>query len=109
MFTGIGMSVTMGIIMLVYALSFWYGYQLIVDGVLTAGRVLTVYFSIIIGAMAIGQAAPSLTAFADGMPMVTCILWLLTSVPRLFPNHKLFSRTISKWFIATRVVWSLSS
>lgn len=36
------------------------------DGVISAGRVLTVYFSIIIGAMAIGQAAPSITAFSDG-------------------------------------------
>lgn len=37
------------------------------DGDISAGRVLTVYFSIIIGAMAIGQAAPSITAFSDGM------------------------------------------
>lgn len=44
-----------------------YGNQLVIHGELTPGRVLTVYFSIIIGAMAIGQAAPSVTAFADGI------------------------------------------
>ncbi len=43
-----------------------YGSQLIKDEILTAGNVLTVFFSIIMGSMAIGQATPSLSAFAVG-------------------------------------------
>ena len=33
---------------------------------MSAGNVLTVFFSIVMGGMAIGQASPSVTAFAVG-------------------------------------------
>jgi len=41
----------------VYALGFWYGGQLIKDNEMQIGDVLTVFFSIMIGAMGIGQAS----------------------------------------------------
>jgi hypothetical protein len=105
MFTGVGMSVTMGIIMLVYALSFWYGYQLIVKGTLTAGRVLTVYFSIIIGAMAIGQAAPSLAAFADGTWLVFKQLFPLCAV-RFYGQIRLFQIWVHAMAALPYVAWT---
>eukprot|EP00211_Chloroparvula_japonica_P017969 CAMPEP_0119152368 /NCGR_PEP_ID=MMETSP1310-20130426/47704_1 /TAXON_ID=464262 /ORGANISM="Genus nov. species nov., Strain RCC2339" /LENGTH=51 /DNA_ID=CAMNT_0007144723 /DNA_START=51 /DNA_END=202 /DNA_ORIENTATION=+ len=41
----------------IYALGYWYGGQLVLDGEMEVGDMLTVFFAIIIGAMALGQAA----------------------------------------------------
>uniref|UniRef100_UPI00398F70C7 ATP-dependent translocase ABCB1 n=1 Tax=Pristiophorus japonicus TaxID=55135 RepID=UPI00398F70C7 len=48
-----------------YALAFWYGSTLILDEDYTIGTVLTVFFGILIGAFAIGQASPNIEAFAS--------------------------------------------
>lgn len=63
---GLGMGVTMGILFGVYALAFYYGSKLIRDGEISPGQVMTVFFAIVMGAMGIGQAAPSLAAFSAG-------------------------------------------
>ena len=39
------------------ALTFWYGAELVEEGELSTGDVITTFFAVIIGAMAIGQAA----------------------------------------------------
>src|SRR5690606_28456988 len=43
-----------------YALGFWYGGKLVVDGEMSIGDELTVFFSIIMGAMGIGQGMAQL-------------------------------------------------
>ena len=48
-----------------YGLAFWYGSKLVESGEMDAGKVTTVFFAIIIGAMAVGQATPNLSAFAS--------------------------------------------
>lgn len=48
-----------------YALAFWYGTTLILTDDYTIGKVLTVFFSVLIGAFSIGQTAPSIEAFAS--------------------------------------------
>ncbi|XP_010631188.1 ATP-dependent translocase ABCB1 isoform X4 [Fukomys damarensis] len=48
-----------------YALSFWYGSTLILSGEYSIGQVLTVFFSVLTGALSIGQASPNLEAFAS--------------------------------------------
>ncbi|XP_074048995.1 ATP-dependent translocase ABCB1 isoform X2 [Macrotis lagotis] len=48
-----------------YALAFWYGTTLILSKEYTIGGVLTVFFSVLIGAFSIGQASPSIEAFAN--------------------------------------------
>eukprot|EP00794_Sanderia_malayensis_P011087 gene11087-12255_t len=49
-----------------YALSFWYGSELIIDGDITAGDLMIVFFCVIIGATQIGQAAPNLQDISVG-------------------------------------------
>ncbi|EGG17681.1 hypothetical protein DFA_08677 [Cavenderia fasciculata] len=69
---GAGIGAVLFVIFGTYSLAFWYGSKLIFDGTnnaitgnpWTGGDVLTVLFSVIIGAMALGQAAPSMAAFA---------------------------------------------
>ncbi|XP_007954825.2 ATP-dependent translocase ABCB1 [Orycteropus afer afer] len=48
-----------------YALAFWYGTTLVLANEYTIGEVLTVFFSVLIGAFSIGQATPSIEAFAN--------------------------------------------
>lgn len=61
------MGVTMFIMFGSYALSFWYGNKLIEDGLITGGKVITVFFGVVIGAMSIGQASPAISAFSTGI------------------------------------------
>ncbi|XP_045683945.1 ATP-dependent translocase ABCB1 [Phyllostomus hastatus] len=48
-----------------YALAFWYGTSLVISGEYTIGEVLTVFFSVLIGAFSIGNTSPSIEAFAN--------------------------------------------
>ncbi|XP_069318702.1 ATP-dependent translocase ABCB1 [Eulemur rufifrons] len=48
-----------------YALAFWYGTTLVISREYSIGQVLTVFFSVLIGAFSIGQASPSIEAFAN--------------------------------------------
>eukprot|EP00045_Choanoeca_perplexa_P017639 m.260542 g.260542 ORF g.260542 m.260542 type:complete len:1285 (+) comp17591_c0_seq13:3177-7031(+) len=66
MFQGLGMGMTFGVMFLSYALTFWYGGTLIKDGELSTGDVITAFFAVIIGAMALGQAAPNIATMAAG-------------------------------------------
>jgi len=50
----------------VYSLALWYGSKLIIDNQMTGGDVLTVFFSVLMGAFALGQSAPSLEAISKG-------------------------------------------
>lgn len=45
-----------------WALGLWYGSKLTAEGEYTSGRVFAVFFSVIMGAFALGQASPSLEA-----------------------------------------------
>ncbi|XP_012881535.1 PREDICTED: multidrug resistance protein 1 [Dipodomys ordii] len=48
-----------------YALAFWYGTSLVLSNEYSIGQVLTVFFSVLIGAFSIGQATPNIEAFAN--------------------------------------------
>uniref|UniRef100_H0W664 Multidrug resistance protein 1 n=1 Tax=Cavia porcellus TaxID=10141 RepID=H0W664_CAVPO len=48
-----------------YALAFWYGTTLVLSNEYTIGQVLTVFFSVLIGAFSVGQASPQIEAFAN--------------------------------------------
>ncbi|KAI7806752.1 putative multidrug resistance protein 1 [Triplophysa rosa] len=64
--TNVAMGLTQFIIFGAYALAFWYGTKLSVDEPenYTIGRVITVFFSVMIGAFSLGQAAPNLESIA---------------------------------------------
>lgn len=63
-FTGAGLGVTMFLIFCAYALSFWFGARLIRNKETTVTDLFVAFFSVLMGSMAIGQAAPSFAAFA---------------------------------------------
>lgn len=65
MSANIAMGFTFLMIYLSYALAFWYGSTLILSGEYTIGSVLTVFFTVLIGAFAMGQTSPNFQSFAS--------------------------------------------
>ncbi|KAM4600373.1 ATP-dependent translocase ABCB1 [Polymixia lowei] len=61
----IAMGFAFLIIYMSYALAFWYGSTLILDGEYTIGSVLTVLFTVLIGVFAMGQASPNVQSFSS--------------------------------------------
>uniref|UniRef100_A0A8C1K5G6 ATP-binding cassette sub-family B member 5 n=1 Tax=Cyprinus carpio TaxID=7962 RepID=A0A8C1K5G6_CYPCA len=64
--TNVSMGLTQFIIFGTYALAFWYGTKLSVDEPenYSIGRVIIVFFSVMIGAFSLGQGAPNLESIA---------------------------------------------
>lgn len=63
---GLGLGSVMAILFCSYGLAVWYGSRLIVERGYNGGLVINVLMSVMIGAMSLGQATPSITAFAEG-------------------------------------------
>uniref|UniRef100_A0A8B9NZN4 Multidrug resistance protein 1 n=1 Tax=Apteryx owenii TaxID=8824 RepID=A0A8B9NZN4_APTOW len=66
-----------------YALAFWYGTTLILADDYTIGNVLTVFFSVLIGAFSIGQTAPSIEAFANARGAAYAIFNIIDNEPQI--------------------------
>ncbi|KAH8920396.1 P-loop containing nucleoside triphosphate hydrolase protein [Atractiella rhizophila] len=64
-----------------YALAFWYGTTLIIDGSTDGGEIVTVFFSIIMGSFALSQAAPNLQAFTTARAAGAKIFATIDRVP----------------------------
>ncbi|KAM3873324.1 ATP-dependent translocase ABCB1 [Diretmus argenteus] len=61
----IALGFTFMMIYLSYALAFWYGSTLILSDEYTIGTVLTVFFTVLIGAFAMGQTSPNIQSFSS--------------------------------------------
>ncbi|XP_066054219.1 ATP-dependent translocase ABCB1 isoform X1 [Chamaea fasciata] len=66
-----------------YALAFWYGTTLILTDDYTIGKVLTVFFSVLIGAFSIGQTAPSIEAFASARGAAYTVFNIIDNEPQI--------------------------
>ncbi|KAM5255812.1 ATP-dependent translocase ABCB1 [Ctenodactylus gundi] len=66
-----------------YALAFWYGTSLILSREYTIGQVLTVFFSVLIGAFSIGQASPNIEAFANARGAAYEIFKIIDNEPSI--------------------------
>ncbi|EHA97327.1 Multidrug resistance protein 3, partial [Heterocephalus glaber] len=83
----ISANISMGISFLLiyasYALAFWYGSTLVLAKEYTIGNAMTVFFSILIGAFSIGQAAPCIDAFANARGAACMIFRVIDSNPKI--------------------------
>ncbi|XP_077124369.1 ATP-dependent translocase ABCB1 [Ranitomeya variabilis] len=66
-----------------YALAFWYGTTLIIEGDYTIGSVLTVFFSVIIGAFAVGQTSPNIEAFSNARGAAYAVFSIIDNKPKI--------------------------
>ncbi|XP_070279529.1 bile salt export pump isoform X1 [Myotis yumanensis] len=70
------------LIFLCYALAFWYGSQLVLDdGEYTAGALVQIFLSVIVGALNLGNASSCLEAFATGRAAATSIFETIDQKP----------------------------
>ncbi|XP_027703707.1 multidrug resistance protein 1 [Vombatus ursinus] len=80
-------NISMGIAFLLiyasYALAFWYGTTLIIATEYTIGEVLTVFFAVLIGAFSIGQASPSIEAFANARGAAYVVFKIIDNKPSI--------------------------
>ncbi|XP_061441602.1 ATP-dependent translocase ABCB1 isoform X2 [Rhineura floridana] len=80
-------NISMGIAFLLiyasYALAFWYGTTLILYEGYTIGKVLTVFFAVLIGAFSVGQASPNLEAFANARGAAYAIFNIIDNEPQI--------------------------
>ncbi|XP_069915959.1 phosphatidylcholine translocator ABCB4 isoform X1 [Oryctolagus cuniculus] len=83
----ISANISMGIAFLLiyasYALAFWYGSTLVISKEYTIGNAMTVFFSILIGAFSVGQAAPCIDAFANARGAAYAIFSIIDSNPKI--------------------------
>nr|XP_058909927.1 bile salt export pump isoform X1 [Kogia breviceps] len=70
------------LIFLCYALAFWYGSRLVLDdGEYTAGTLIQIFLSVIVGALNLGNASSCLEAFAAGRAAATSIFETMDRKP----------------------------
>ncbi|XP_066571517.1 ATP-dependent translocase ABCB1 [Amia ocellicauda] len=83
MTANIAMGFTFMMIYLSYALAFWYGSTLILTGEYTIGKVLTIFFAVIIGAFALGQTSPNIQSFSSARGAAHKVFSIIDSQPKI--------------------------
>uniref|UniRef100_H3AJ76 ATP binding cassette subfamily B member 4 n=1 Tax=Latimeria chalumnae TaxID=7897 RepID=H3AJ76_LATCH len=81
--TSVSIGFTFFIIYASYALAFWYGSTLILQEEYSIGKVLTVFFSVIMGVFTVGQAAPSMEAIANARGAAHGIFKIIDNEPKI--------------------------
>ena len=86
--TSVGAGLVWGVIYASYALAFWYGTTLILDSCdgsyeYDPASLLIVFFSVLIGAMQIGQAAPYVEAFSIARGAAANIYSVIDRIPEI--------------------------
>ncbi|KAL5182711.1 ABC transporter B family member 11 [Glycine soja] len=64
--SGLGFGVLYFVLMCSYGLAVWFGAKMVIEKGYTGGEVVTIIFAVLTGSFSIGQASPSLSAFAAG-------------------------------------------
>ncbi|RHZ59931.1 hypothetical protein Glove_360g64 [Diversispora epigaea] len=81
--SGIGLGSMMLIMFGSYGLAFWYGSVLIINGEMTGGEVLNVFFAILIGSFSIGNAAPHFTSVGSAAGAAAKLFSVIRRVPSI--------------------------
>ncbi|KAF9577929.1 Multidrug resistance protein 1, partial [Lunasporangiospora selenospora] len=80
---GLGVGAFMLILFSTYALAFWYGAREVYAGKMTGGEVLEVFMGMIIGAFALGNVGPNVSAFASAQGAAYNIFKTIDRVPTI--------------------------
>ena len=86
--TGLGMAAFFFIMFNSYGLAFWYGSTLINSGELDVGTTVTVFFSVLMGSMAVGQGAPYLQTVSTARGAAHAIFSIIDRVPEIDSNDE---------------------
>ncbi|XP_048366711.1 ATP-dependent translocase ABCB1 isoform X2 [Sphaerodactylus townsendi] len=66
-----------------YSLAFWYGSTLVLYEGYSIGKILTVFFAVLIGAFSIGQATPNIEAFANARGAAYAVFNIIDNEPQI--------------------------
>ncbi|EYC17794.1 hypothetical protein Y032_0029g1873 [Ancylostoma ceylanicum] len=79
--TSFGTAFIMGALFIAMAVSFWYGTKLVISGNITPGTVFAVFWAVIGGAFAAGQAAPQIGVLISSMTAAAPIFAIIDREP----------------------------
>uniref|UniRef100_A0A672QJH2 ATP-binding cassette sub-family B member 5 n=1 Tax=Sinocyclocheilus grahami TaxID=75366 RepID=A0A672QJH2_SINGR len=79
----IAMGFTFFMIYMSYALAFWYGSTLILAEEYDVGILLTVFFSVLIGAFGIGQTSPNIQSFSSARGAAHKVFQIIDHEPKI--------------------------
>uniref|UniRef100_A0A8C1HNH4 ATP-binding cassette, sub-family B (MDR/TAP), member 4 n=1 Tax=Cyprinus carpio carpio TaxID=630221 RepID=A0A8C1HNH4_CYPCA len=96
----IAMGFTFFMIYMSYALAFWYGSTLILAGEYNIGILLTVFFSVLIGAFGIGQTSPNIQSFSSARGAAHKVFHIIDHVSELIVLNGLNLKVMSGQTIA---------
>ncbi|GAA6011936.1 hypothetical protein JCM10207_003434 [Rhodosporidiobolus poonsookiae] len=82
-FHGFGLGVFFFIIYSSYGLAFYFGATLLLEGRITSGGIVNVFFSVLIGAFSLAQLAPNLQAISFARGAATAIFNTIDRVPSI--------------------------
>uniref|UniRef100_A0A914WVT4 ABC-type xenobiotic transporter n=1 Tax=Plectus sambesii TaxID=2011161 RepID=A0A914WVT4_9BILA len=82
-YIGLGLCFTMVIIFGSYGLAFWFGTVMVRDCELAGGTVLTVFFAVMLGSMALGQAGPQMAVIATAQGAAGAIFDIIDRKPAI--------------------------
>ena len=82
---GFGLGLTMFIIFCAYAVAFWYGAKLIREEIIDVENLFVAFFSVLMGAMGLGQAAPAFAAFSAAQGAAPRVFDIIDRESRIDP------------------------
>ncbi|CAI6347628.1 unnamed protein product [Macrosiphum euphorbiae] len=68
-----------------YGIAFWYGSNLIVDGISSPGSIFTVFFSVMAGAFSVGNALPFINSVCIAIGAASNVFDIIDSKPNIDP------------------------
>ncbi|PKA59129.1 ABC transporter B family member 9 [Apostasia shenzhenica] len=83
---GVGIGIVLLIVFSSYGLAIWCGATLIIKKGYSGGEVINVMLAVMTGAMSLGQASPSLSAFAAGQAAAYKMFDTIHRKPEIDPN-----------------------
>jgi len=82
-YTGLGLAMTFLVMFGSYCLAFWIGTNFVVDGDMAPDTLLTVFFSIMMGSMALGQAGPQFAVIGTAQGAASAIYDIIDREPEI--------------------------
>ncbi|KAJ3037366.1 Multidrug resistance protein 1 [Rhizophlyctis rosea] len=94
---GAGLAGVQSCMYLAYSVAFFYGALLITRGQLTSGRLVGVFFALVIGTFRMSSVAPELAAFSNACSAAFAVFTLIDKVPEIDgPRDGKVVRTLEK-------------
>jgi len=82
-YTGLGLAMTFLVMFGSYTLAFWIGTNFVVDNYMTPKTLLTVFFGIMMGSMALGQAGPQFAVIGTAQGAASAIYDIIDRKPEI--------------------------